>query len=78
MSPSERRGAPESPEEPSGGPWLTLVAARKVGRKAIGIEVDERYCEVAANRLRQEVLEVATAERVAVTVAVNQPAVAPE
>jgi site-specific DNA-methyltransferase (adenine-specific) len=50
--------ADDSILDPFLGSGTTCIASKQLGRKSIGIEISERYCEIAAKRLSQTVMQL--------------------
>lgn len=52
----ELMGSPDSILDPYTGSGTALLAAKQMGKRCVGIEIEEKYCEIAARRLDQETL----------------------
>jgi len=47
---------------PSLASGATLIAARNLGRKVIGVELEEKYCELIVKRLSQQAFDFSALE----------------
>jgi site-specific DNA-methyltransferase (adenine-specific) len=57
--------------DPFMGSGTTLISARWSGQRAVGCELEEKYCEIAANRLRRSILNPKLAQAQLFTEAMN-------
>jgi site-specific DNA-methyltransferase (adenine-specific) len=48
--------------DPFAGSGATLIAARNLGRKTIGVELEEKYCEIIASRLANQTFDFSQLE----------------